>query len=138
MPHVHVHAPHELSEREDPPSEAPSRRERILEIGAVLLLSVYAVWLYSYLRTPGGAEPALEKAEAPLGFRPAVAVLAAWGRRGIGIGGCCVFHALDPAARLVLRVPRRRRSSQVNRMANAGAAAAPIRPPRRRCSSVST
>jgi hypothetical protein len=37
VPHVHVHAPHELSERE---SEPPPRRERVLELGAVLLLSV--------------------------------------------------------------------------------------------------
>jgi hypothetical protein len=38
VPHVHVHAPHELSE---PPEHAdrPSRRERWLEFGAVLLLS---------------------------------------------------------------------------------------------------
>ena len=37
MPHVHVHAPHELSEREEEP---PSRRERVLELGAVVLLSI--------------------------------------------------------------------------------------------------
>jgi hypothetical protein len=43
MPHVHAHAPPELSERESGPGEAPSRRERILELGAVLLLSITTV-----------------------------------------------------------------------------------------------
>jgi hypothetical protein len=40
MPHVHVHAPHELSERESGSDQPPPRRERILELGAVLLLSI--------------------------------------------------------------------------------------------------
>jgi hypothetical protein len=41
MPHVHVHAPHELSE----PSEKPTltRGERVREFGAVLLLSLATV-----------------------------------------------------------------------------------------------
>jgi hypothetical protein len=39
MPHVHVHAPHELTEQESEPSR-PSRHERMLELGAVLLLSI--------------------------------------------------------------------------------------------------
>jgi hypothetical protein len=43
MPHVHVHAPHELSEHDDAPDKAPKRRERIMELGAVLLLSVTTV-----------------------------------------------------------------------------------------------
>jgi hypothetical protein len=42
MPHVQVHAPHELGERGDP-SGGSARRERILELGAVLLLSVTTV-----------------------------------------------------------------------------------------------
>jgi hypothetical protein len=37
MPHVNVHAPHELSERGD---GRPSQRERVLELGAVVLLSI--------------------------------------------------------------------------------------------------
>jgi hypothetical protein len=37
--HVHVHAPHELAE----PGEAVSRRERVLEIAAALLLSLATV-----------------------------------------------------------------------------------------------
>jgi hypothetical protein len=42
MPHVHVHAPHELSEggKEDGAPHRPARAERILELGAVLLLSL--------------------------------------------------------------------------------------------------
>jgi hypothetical protein len=39
VPHVHRHAPHELSER----GNASARGERILELGAVLLLSVTTV-----------------------------------------------------------------------------------------------
>ena len=40
MPHVHAHAPHELSERGD---GSGARWERILELGAVLLLSLTTV-----------------------------------------------------------------------------------------------
>jgi hypothetical protein len=43
MPHVHVHAPHELSEKRDkaaPERARPDRGERLLELGAVLLLSL--------------------------------------------------------------------------------------------------
>ena len=39
MGHVHVHAPHELSEGHEA-TAAPSRGERLLEFGAVLLLSL--------------------------------------------------------------------------------------------------
>lgn len=39
MPHVHVHQPHELDESGGP----PSRRERVLELAAVLLLSITTV-----------------------------------------------------------------------------------------------
>jgi hypothetical protein len=39
MPHVHAHAPHELSDA----SPASARGERILELGAVLLLSLTTV-----------------------------------------------------------------------------------------------
>jgi hypothetical protein len=39
MPHVHAHAPHELSEA----SPSSARGERILELGAVLLLSLTTV-----------------------------------------------------------------------------------------------
>jgi hypothetical protein len=43
MPHVHVHAPHELAEKEGSAENVTSRRERILELGAVVLLSVTTV-----------------------------------------------------------------------------------------------
>jgi hypothetical protein len=40
MSHGHVHAPHELTEREDEAPERPARAERVLELLAVLLMSV--------------------------------------------------------------------------------------------------
>src|SRR5690349_7564022 len=40
MPHVHVHQPHKLGEPEDESGRRPSRRERVLELTAVLLLSI--------------------------------------------------------------------------------------------------
>jgi hypothetical protein len=43
MPHVHVHAPRGLSEKRDkaaPERDRPDRGERLLELGAVLLLSL--------------------------------------------------------------------------------------------------
>src|SRR5205809_3854832 len=43
MGHVHVHLPHEVSEREEESDHPASRRERILELGAVLLLSITTV-----------------------------------------------------------------------------------------------
>src|SRR5215217_1653821 len=42
MAHVHVHAPHELSEGHQAATK-PSRGERLLEFGAVLLLSLATV-----------------------------------------------------------------------------------------------
>lgn len=41
MGHVHVHAPHELAEADSP--ARPSRSDRMLELGAVLLLSLTTV-----------------------------------------------------------------------------------------------
>jgi hypothetical protein len=38
--HVHVHAPHELTEKQGDPPDRPARTERVLEIVAVLLMSV--------------------------------------------------------------------------------------------------
>jgi hypothetical protein len=40
MPHVHVHAPHELTDRESGSDRPPPRRERVLELAAVVLLSI--------------------------------------------------------------------------------------------------
>ncbi|MFL5837950.1 MAG: hypothetical protein ACJ76K_15385 [Solirubrobacteraceae bacterium] len=39
MAHVHAHAPHELTEPPEPAEGRPTRPERALELGAVLLLS---------------------------------------------------------------------------------------------------
>jgi hypothetical protein len=41
--HVHVHAPHELTEKQGDPPDRPARTERVLEIVAVLLMSVTTV-----------------------------------------------------------------------------------------------
>jgi Ca2+:H+ antiporter len=61
-------------EVEDP---ASGHTVAISAFSAVALLSVYAVWLWGYLRT-GGSEPALEHVpEAPLAFPVAVGLLAA-------------------------------------------------------------
>jgi hypothetical protein len=40
VPHVHVHAPHELTEHHEEAPDRPARGERVLEILAVLLMSV--------------------------------------------------------------------------------------------------
>jgi Ca2+:H+ antiporter len=74
---------------------ASAHQVTISAIGALLLLSVYAVWLSSYL---GGqaAEPALEIPAAPLSLRVALIALGA-----AGIGAAFVsdwfVDALDPA-----------------------------------------
>jgi Ca2+:H+ antiporter len=69
----------------------------ISAFGAVALLSVYAVWLWGYLRPHGGAEPALEHVPADvLRFPVAIGLLAA-----AGVGAAFVadwfVDALDPA-----------------------------------------
>jgi Ca2+:H+ antiporter len=66
--------------------------------GAVVLLSIYATWLWSYLRAGEAAEPALEQAAHHLPFVPALLLLA-----GAGVGAALVsdwfVDALDPAVR---------------------------------------
>ena len=81
-------------EVDDPASE---HSVAISSFGAVALLSVYAVWLWGYLRTGGPAEPALEQTpHVALPFRVAVALLAA-----AGVGAAFVsdwfVDALGPA-----------------------------------------
>jgi Ca2+:H+ antiporter len=81
-------------EVDDPASNHPIA---ISAFGAVALLSVYAVWLWGYLRTGSAVEPALEQPpHATLPFRVAVGLLAA-----AGIGAAFVsdwfVDALGPA-----------------------------------------
>ena len=75
---------------------ASEHQVAISAIGAVCLLSVYAVWLWSYLRTPGD-EPAVEQsAHKTLPLRRAVVLLVI-----AGVGAAFVsdwfVDALDPA-----------------------------------------
>jgi Ca2+:H+ antiporter len=75
---------------------ASEHQVEISAIGAACLLSVYAVWLWSYLRTPGD-EPAIEgHAHEQLPLRLAIAILAL-----AGVGAAFVsdwfVDALDPA-----------------------------------------
>ena len=66
-------------------------------IGAVCLLGVYAAWLWSYLRTPEGKEPALERpAHAALPLKVAIGVLAVAGVAAAFVSDWFV-GALDPA-----------------------------------------
>ncbi|MFN2615710.1 MAG: sodium:proton exchanger [Thermoleophilaceae bacterium] len=76
--------------------EASHHVKAISAVGAVSLLAVYAVWLWSYLRSDGPRETADEQAEAtlPLGFSIALLGLA-------GVGAAFVsdwfISALEPA-----------------------------------------
>jgi Ca2+:H+ antiporter len=74
---------------------ASAHQVAISAIGAVLLLSVYGVWLLSYLRIRT-TEPALETAHSDLGLRLAVVVLAAAGVAAAFVSDWFV-DALDPA-----------------------------------------
>jgi len=69
----------------------------ISAIGAVCLLSVYAVWLWGYLRSDEPREPAHEEEPRPgLLFRPALGLLAAAGVAAALVSDWFVA-ALDPA-----------------------------------------
>jgi Ca2+:H+ antiporter len=66
-------------------------------IGAVLLLSVYAFWLWGYLRGSGASEPAVENPpHAALALKPAIAVLA-FAATGAALVSDWFVHALAPA-----------------------------------------
>jgi Ca2+:H+ antiporter len=68
-------------------------------IGAVCLLGVYAAWLWSYLRTPAAAEPAIEQpAHNGLPLRAAIGVLAVAGVAAAFVSDWFV-DALDPAVK---------------------------------------
>ena len=76
---------------------ASEHQVEISVIGAICLLVVYATWLWSYLRTPAGNEPALEsQAHAALPFRVAIAMLAAAGVLAAFVSEWFV-DAIDPA-----------------------------------------
>jgi Ca2+:H+ antiporter len=75
---------------------ASQHQVAISSIGAVCLLSVYAAWLWSYLRT-GASEPAIEQqAHAVLGLRIAIALLAVAGVAAAFVSDWFT-DALDPA-----------------------------------------
>jgi Ca2+:H+ antiporter len=75
---------------------ASEHQVAISAIGAVCLLSVYAAWLWSYLRT-GASEPAIEQqAHAVLGLRIAIALLAVAGVAAAFVSDWFI-DALDPA-----------------------------------------
>jgi Ca2+:H+ antiporter len=75
---------------------ASEHQVAISAIGAVCLLSVYAVWLWGYLRGPG-AEPAIEQsAHDTLPLRLAIGVLAVAGVAAAFVSDWFV-DAIDPA-----------------------------------------
>lgn len=76
---------------------ASSHQVTISSIGALVLLSVYAVWLWSYLRGPRGEEAEkLEHVEGALPLKQAVAVLTAAGISAALVSDWFV-DALNPA-----------------------------------------
>jgi len=67
-------------------------------VGAVVLLLIYAAWLWDYLRTDTATEPAIEQSAHHLPFVPAIGLLVV-----AGVGAALVsdwfIAALDPAVR---------------------------------------
>jgi Ca2+:H+ antiporter len=78
---------------------ASAHQVTISALGALMLLSVYGVWLWSYLRTPG-AEPALEASQTELSLPVALVLLAA---AGVAAAFVCDWFvdALDPAVEVL-------------------------------------
>jgi Ca2+:H+ antiporter len=75
---------------------ASQHQVAISVVGSFCLLSVYAAWLWSYLRTPG-EEPAIEQsAHGALPLRPAIGLLALAGISAAFVSDWFV-NALDPA-----------------------------------------
>ncbi|HEY7693492.1 MAG TPA: hypothetical protein VH816_14235 [Gaiellaceae bacterium] len=75
---------------------ASEHEVEISAIGAVFLLLVYAVWLWSYLRSDRNVEPALEEAHGGLPFTPAIVLLAVAGVAAAFASDWFVA-AIDPA-----------------------------------------
>jgi Ca2+:H+ antiporter len=76
---------------------ASEHQVTISVIGAVCLLVVYGAWLWSYLRAPGGREPAIEEpAHGVVPFAGAVVLLAIAGVAAALVSDWFV-DALDPA-----------------------------------------
>ena len=76
---------------------ASHHQVEISVVGAICLLAVYGVWLWSYLRSDRGTEPSLEEhAHGMLPFTPAIAVLAVAGVAAAFVSDWFV-GAIDPA-----------------------------------------
>jgi Ca2+:H+ antiporter len=75
---------------------ASQHQVTISAIGAVLLLSVYGVWLWSYLRGAAFEPGHVEQARPALPFWPAVGLLAA-SAVGAALVSEWFVHAIDPA-----------------------------------------
>jgi Ca2+:H+ antiporter len=68
----------------------------ISAVGAVVLLGVYAAWLWGYLRSEGAAEAASEEQAQTVPFAPAVALLAL-AAVGAALVSDWFVEAIDPA-----------------------------------------
>jgi Ca2+:H+ antiporter len=77
---------------------ASEHQVAISVVGAVCLLAVYAVWLWSYLRSDRGERALEEPAQGALPFAPAVVLLGAAGVAAAFVSDWFV-HALDPAVK---------------------------------------
>jgi Ca2+:H+ antiporter len=75
---------------------ASEHQVEISVVGAICLLVVYGVWLWSYLRSDRQVEPALEEAHGGLPFTPAIVLLAVAGLAAAFVSDWFV-DAIDPA-----------------------------------------
>jgi Ca2+:H+ antiporter len=75
---------------------ASGHETAISVVGAIVLLAVYGLWVWSYLRSDTPAEEAHEPARSALPFRPALVVLAVAGVAAALVSDWFI-EALDPA-----------------------------------------
>jgi Ca2+:H+ antiporter len=75
---------------------ASSHETAISVVGAIVLLAVYGLWAWGYLRSDTPAEEAQEPARSALPFRPALVVLAVAGVAAALVSDWFI-EALDPA-----------------------------------------